>query len=142
MACSAEARLPPSDPDCPAGYICSAKGLPESCEDIRNRAIRAGMGDIHAGMYCPAGSSGLWNCPVGNYCPTSVREYFQLITRDAAVILSLNVNVNGCLTVAFYCSLLPFCRRLYSPALKNTFVRTNRPIITFVVILVAKATPS
>ena len=66
--------VPPMEkPGCPSGFICSPTGELESCDAIRQRAIESGWGDIHAGMYCPANYAGLWNCPVGHYCPDSVR---------------------------------------------------------------------
>ena len=37
---------------CPPGFICSRSGQ-ESCESVRQIPISLGMGDIHAGLYCP-----------------------------------------------------------------------------------------
>ena len=37
---------------CPPGFICSTSGQ-ESCESVRQIPISLGMGDIHAGLYCP-----------------------------------------------------------------------------------------
>ena len=37
---------------CPRGYICS-RYRQESCESVRQIPISLGMGDIHAGLYCP-----------------------------------------------------------------------------------------
>lgn len=37
---------------CPAGYICS-RNEQQSCESVRQIPISLGIGDIHAGLYCP-----------------------------------------------------------------------------------------
>lgn len=59
---------------CPPGYICS-KYEQQSCELVRQIPIWLGLGDVHAGMYCPGRpnriESGYENCDVGYYCPNS-----------------------------------------------------------------------
>jgi hypothetical protein len=42
----------PVDTPCPAGYLCSLYGQ-TSCEEVRRIPMLLGLGDIHAGMYCP-----------------------------------------------------------------------------------------
>lgn len=37
---------------CPPGFICSRNDQ-ESCESVRQIPITLGIGDIHAGLYCP-----------------------------------------------------------------------------------------
>lgn len=39
-----------------------------SCTDIRQTTIDAGLGDIHAGSYCPENEFRLLHCPQGYYC--------------------------------------------------------------------------
>jgi hypothetical protein len=59
--------------DCPVGFVC--EGIKQaSCERIRtlfNDTNGLNMGDIMAGIWCPAKNSTLSNCPIGNYCPDS-----------------------------------------------------------------------
>jgi len=52
---------------CEAGSMCHG-GHKMSCQDARKVPIDAGYGDLHAGSYCPAGSSGMVFCEQGNYC--------------------------------------------------------------------------
>lgn len=52
---------------CPAGFMCE-KNKMMSCDAARKIPIDAGYGDVHAGSYCPEGSSGLVYCPTGKYC--------------------------------------------------------------------------
>jgi hypothetical protein len=37
---------------CPKGYMCT-RGREKSCEEIRQIPLKLGLGDVHAGMYCP-----------------------------------------------------------------------------------------
>lgn len=54
---------------CPVGTICE-NNIQQNCTDIRERAINVfKFGDIHAGTYCPEGSSRIQPCPAGYYCP-------------------------------------------------------------------------
>lgn len=59
----------PNETVCPNGYICNvAKPEMANCTKIRQLSILVGVGDIHAGLYCPEGLYGYLNCPVGSYC--------------------------------------------------------------------------
>ena len=67
-----------TDP-CPAGFTCSHMGNKSlgafSCDEMARIALdEFGLGNILAGTYCPEGEEGMMNCPVGGYCPTSVRR--------------------------------------------------------------------
>mmetsp|Transcript_5854 Transcript_5854/g.12411 ORF Transcript_5854/g.12411 Transcript_5854/m.12411 type:complete len:718 (-) Transcript_5854:1542-3695(-) len=53
---------------CEAGYICKDNHK-MSCKDVRQIPIDQGYGDIHAGSFCPEGSSDLLFCKQGHYCP-------------------------------------------------------------------------
>lgn len=68
---------PPNEQEnqpCPAGYMCS-KTKQRSCEEIRQIPIDLGLGDVHAGLYCPGTEdrtqNNYQNCDVGFYCPNS-----------------------------------------------------------------------
>jgi hypothetical protein len=37
---------------CPPGFMCS-KDKERSCEEVRDIPIQLGLGDVHAGIYCP-----------------------------------------------------------------------------------------
>jgi len=54
---------------CAAGYMCQ-NNLKMSCAEARAVPVNAGYGDIHAGSFCPEGSTGLKFCPQGSYCPS------------------------------------------------------------------------
>lgn len=53
---------------CPTGFICNDNQM-SNCTNIRIVAVLYGFGDVHAGNYCPEGSTSLENCPAGFYCP-------------------------------------------------------------------------
>lgn len=56
-------------PSCPLGFICD-NGRFERCADIQAKArLQFHFGDVYGGIYCPEGSFGIENCPVGFYCP-------------------------------------------------------------------------
>jgi len=62
---------------CPRGYLCSIYGE-KKCDDVRQIPISMGLGDIHAGIYCPGRKDrreiGYEICSVGQYCPNSTAE--------------------------------------------------------------------
>mmetsp|Transcript_27613 Transcript_27613/g.55261 ORF Transcript_27613/g.55261 Transcript_27613/m.55261 type:complete len:1005 (-) Transcript_27613:1103-4117(-) len=57
--------------ECEAGYMCQ-HNRKMSCAAAHRAALDAGYGDVHAGSYCPPGSSGLRFCPQGSYCPADM----------------------------------------------------------------------
>jgi len=57
--------------ECEAGYMCQ-HNRKMSCAVAHRAALDAGYGDVHAGSYCPPGSSGLRFCPQGSYCPADM----------------------------------------------------------------------
>lgn len=62
------------DVPCPRGYMCS-KDKEKPCEEVRRIPVALGLGDVHAGIYCPGGShrkeTGVRMCESGSYCPNS-----------------------------------------------------------------------
>ena len=63
-----EPRLNVTQP-CPLGFICDG-GRQANCTKIRAVPVAFLFGDVHAGGYCPLGSTTMILCPVGHYCPT------------------------------------------------------------------------
>ena len=69
---------------CPAGSTCTSMGNSSfgafSCDELARIAVdEFGFGNVLAGTWCPEGEMGLLNCPVGGYCPNSVRRSFICI---------------------------------------------------------------
>ncbi|CAB9497095.1 Putative white-brown complex homolog protein 30 [Seminavis robusta] len=66
-----------ADKPCPEGYMCS-QDKERSCEEIRQIPIDLGLGDVHAGLYCPGTdnrtNNNYNNCEAGFYCPDSVTK--------------------------------------------------------------------
>ena len=63
---------------CPAGFTCTSMGNASlgafSCDELARLAVdEFGFGGVLAGIWCPEGEEGIQNCPVGEYCPDSVR---------------------------------------------------------------------
>ncbi|CAB9522559.1 Putative white-brown complex homolog protein 30 [Seminavis robusta] len=63
-----------TDEPCPEGYMCT-RGRQKKCDDIRQIPLQLGLGDVHAGMWCPGRGdrrdNGYQICEAGHYCPNS-----------------------------------------------------------------------
>jgi ABC-type lipoprotein export system ATPase subunit len=61
---------PNADGFCPNGFICNPMNTTEiaNCTRIRQLAVLWGLGDVHAGSWCPDGDDRYLNCPAGYYC--------------------------------------------------------------------------
>jgi len=55
---------------CDLGFICF-EGEQANCTRLQILTVVWGLGDIHAGLYCPYNESNYLNCPAGSYCINS-----------------------------------------------------------------------
>ena len=53
---------------CPTGKICHLNEILD-CVELQEQTENIGLGDLHAGSFCPGGSHSMGSCPSGFYCP-------------------------------------------------------------------------
>ena len=77
---------------CPGGYTCTSMGNVSlgafSCDELARVALEVfGFGNVLAGVYCPENKTAVMNCPVGGYCPNSVRSCLFFALKVHSILI-------------------------------------------------------